>query len=250
MGKLFKLQFRRLFKSKSFYILIAISLIAVLISLAALKAVSSMDTGSIKIETTPGFTALKGGFGNGLLSIILAITTAIFISEDFSSETIKNIYAKGYSHKDVFVVDYFTTLIETAIILTCNMLFSFLVGTMMFGVGNAGENYFFSLIGIFFIAFAYHSIFFAISISLRKPGGSIAFGILGPLVINLIINLVDAILGDKNKFRLSNYWIDGKLSLLTDTNVEIGEIFASIGISLLVMLVCLAISYFVNDKRE
>ena len=103
MTDLLHLEFRRLFRAKSFYICTVISLAMILISAATTKVMLNL----IKVEefeqefgeamTTAlvvptSFSMLKT-IGSSSLSTILAIFLSIFVTEDYTSDTIKNIYA-------------------------------------------------------------------------------------------------------------------------------------------------------------
>lgn len=248
MTNLFRLQFRRLFKSKSFYILLAISVLAIIISISSIKAISSFYPDIT--EPTNGLTELKKGFGNGMLSIILGIMVSLFVCEDFMQETIKNIYAKGYSRKDVYIVDYVVTLVETCIIVFLDDIVSLGFGSAFFGLGTAGSNYFLSILATFFMALVYHSIFFATAISIRRNGGSIAICIIGPLVIELILLFIDSLIFKGKNTNASTYWIDGRLTILGAYNVELIEIGITFLVGALYIMAAIFISYLINEKKE
>lgn len=55
--------------------------------------------------------------------------------------------------------------------------------------------------------FAYTSLFFLIAILFKKTGGSIAVGIIGPLVLSMIISLADTLTHKNPLILLTTGWI-------------------------------------------
>ena len=100
MNNLIKFEFRKLFKSKSFYICLLICIGLVLLSGLTTKImVESREV----IDLPSKYSMLQGAVSFGNITLISAIYTALFVCEDESSNTLKNIYAKGYTRGNVFI---------------------------------------------------------------------------------------------------------------------------------------------------
>ena len=108
MMNLLRLEFRRLFRAKSFYICLAISLVMIIISAATTKMLLNMASseefgeafGSM-LQTPTSFSLLKSTASSSL-TMVLAIFLSIFVTEDYTADTIKNICVikiskKGYA---------------------------------------------------------------------------------------------------------------------------------------------------------
>ena len=262
MNRLLKLEFRRLSQAKSFYICLAISLVLILISaitskilysavqkMTAEDAESLAQLGAAALQKPTGLSLMKE-IGSSSLTLILAIFLSIFVTEEYAGDVIKNVYAKGYSRDVVFFSKYICSLVATLVIVAVDAVFSLVLGKLLFGtIGKAGLHYASSFIALVFVLIGYHTLYFAIAITLRKTGSSIAISILGPLVISLLLTLGNAVI-KSNKIDLSDYWISERLSVLEGANVATKEVWLSFLVAAVVILAAGAIGFFLNRKRE
>ena len=256
MMNLLRLEFRRLFRAKSFYICLAISLVMIVISAATTKMLLNMASseefgeafGSM-LQTPTSFSLLKSTASSSL-TMVLAIFLSIFVTEDYTADTIKNIYAKGHSRDSVFGAKIISAMAAGLIMILVSALFSFAAGKVMFGeVGTMGENYIGSVLAELVILLAYAALYFAIAIAFKKTGASIAVSILGPLLVGLLLSLGNAAL-KSDKISLTDYWLDGRLAILTQANVEGKEVLIGFIIGVVVLLVAGAVGFVVNRSSE
>lgn len=207
MGKLLKFEFRKLFKSKAFYICAVIPIVLVIFSgISASQFYIDPETGKCIYELDE---FLRYTFNSNMIVMISGIFTAIFLCEDDVSGTIKNIYAKGYSRESVFFSKYIVSLVALLIMLSSELLVAFLYGASHFEM-SSNNDLFVRLLGQIVVLISYHALFTAISMWLKKTGGAVALNILGPSLVGLILGTVDIILKLKDKlngFLFSNYWI-------------------------------------------
>jgi len=262
MNKLLKLEFRRLFMSKVLYICIAISLAMLLISAFTSKllyeAMSQIaeedmegmaELGIAALDLPTSLSLLKG-VGSSSLTLILAVFIAIFVTEEYTGDIIKNIYAKGYSRDLVFFSKYLSSLAGSLLIVLADAIFSIIIGKALFGeFGTMGKNYISSFIAILFLIVSYDTLYFAISIAIRKTGGSIAISIFGPIVINLLLNLGNAI-SKSETLDLTEYWIAGRLTTLSYADVTTKAVWMSFLVGGIFLLAFGAVGFFLNRKRE
>lgn len=259
MLKLEKLEFRRLFTAKSFLICLAISLVLILISSLTTKfllnALSSLDPEDAEMIGTaalqmPSSLSLLKEIGSSSLTLILAIFVTIFVTEDYTSDTIKNVYAKGYSRDTVYFAKYLSSLTGTLLFLLADAIFAIVVGKLLFGeFGTAGENYAASFLACIFVLIAYHTVYFTIAISLRKTGGSIALCILGPILVGLLLSLANTLI-KSDTLDLAEYWLPGRLSILSAANVASKEVGIGFAIAIITIVAFGTAGFFLNRKRE
>ena len=207
MAKLLRYQFRRLFKNKSLYICTAVSIAIIFLTALATRALTTFleGSGAPAEVNVGGFVSLKSGMSAGMFTFLAAIMVAIFVSEDYTQETIKNIYGKGYSRGQVYLANYIVSLVEVVILFLAECLIGFAAGSALLGgVGSMGENYILSLLGVLLVVIAYHAIFFGVSISIRKSGGAVALSIIVPVIFDALFMLLDNFLLSKvENFKLS-----------------------------------------------
>ena len=259
MNKLLKLEFRRLFMAKALYICLTISVAMLLISAATTKlllnalSAESIDEmeglGAMALQAPTSLSLLKG-IGSSSLLTILAVFIPLFVTEEYSGDIIKNVYGRGFSRDVIYVSKYLSSLAACMIIILIDAAASLFIGKAFFGeFGTADKNYAASLIAILLLLAAYHAMYFAISVSLRKTGAAIAVSIFAPLLITLLLSLGDAVIKSQ-KFSLTDYWISGRLTILSSSAVPTKEVLIGVLVGALVLLACGAAGFFLNRKRE
>ena len=256
MLRLLRFEFRKLSCSKAFYICLAISVAMCLIVALAMKVALSV------LEHPEDFVGSYGTDGLGMMKHFLdlsnftmmnGIVTAILVCEDYTSESIKNIYAKGYTRHNIFFAKYISTLVASLVMIVVGLLTSFALGFAVFGkAGEMGENYLLSMLVIVLCALAYHAIFFSISITFRKIGGSIALNIVVPVFFQLIVTLLDELLKIKDRISggIAQYALSGRLSILVGNDVAISDVGIGVIVALLFAAIPLVAAYIFNNKRD
>ncbi len=247
MNNMLKFEFRRLIKSKVFLLCLIVSALGVIVVSVTTKLfIAGMTDGdSGKVYALDLLKNLASNY-----SLLAAIFVTLFVCEDYTSETIKNIYSKGYTRPCVFWSKYLSSLAGCLSFILLNIVMEFLLGVIFFdGIGKAGQNYALSILTIILLLLAYHAMYFAFGISIRKTGGAIALSILAPTGIELLLTLADTVYKNK-KFSFFDYWISGRLSAMMDANVAGKEIVAGVIIAVVVIGAFVTASYFVNEQRD
>lgn len=248
MGKLMNFEFRKLFTSKYFYILLGIALGFILIVNLGQFAINSY-AGGIASGLLNAYTTTKGALATSFTTI-LGIFVAIFATADFSNDTIKNIISKGYNKTKVYFSKYLVSLIATFMMMFGAYLVAFAFGALAFGFTTTiDESIVAVFIGQILSMIAYHAIYFALSYSLRKSGAAIALCIIGPLTIRIILGLLDMLFVDKG-ISFSPYWVDGIFNnfagQLTNSDLYLGSFIALP----LYIVAAIGAGYLINFKRE
>lgn len=255
MASLFRYNFRRIFISKYVYILFGVGIAFIAISLLTLKLSAQLvPEGSARdaaLEGLKGLSALKSGANNSMFTILGAILVSIFATEEFTQDTIKNVYGKGFDRKSIFVSYYVVSLIISLSFVIIASLFSFLFAILLQGgMGEAGENYILSLVGLLFVVIAFHAVFFSIAISIRKSGGAVALTIVGPTLVTGLLLLADTLMFKTGDFKLSNFWISNRMSMMEAQNVPMDDIIGTFVSSLVVTAIFLPLGFIINLKRD
>ena len=247
MNNLIKFEFRKLFKSKSFYICLLICIGLVLLSGLTIKI---MAESSDVIDLPSKYSMLQGAVSYGNITLISAIYTALFVCEDESSNTLKNIYAKGYTRGNVFVSKLIVSLLSILIFtFTCMIVAYFFGKTTWINSSICIDNLALDILAQVLLLIAYHSLFFIISFTNGKTGLSIALNIVGPILISMVLTMIDAFLKLDN-FKISSYWIDSLLSYLGQTTLTNQNILVAIVMGIIYFFVFITIGFILNKKKE
>lgn len=242
MRKLLKFELRKLRKSKSFWVCNIVIAGMILLNIVSAKSVMS-DNGLVERYTT--YEALKNFVSYGMLSMMMAIFTAIFVCEDFAGGTIKNIFSRGYKRTDVYISKYIVTTIASLNFCMVSIISILIFGNMLLeGNVQVDRKCIESILTQLVILISYNTLFFVISVLSGQVGMSVAFNIMGPSLIGLGLALVDSFL-KLEKFKLGDYWLE-KLLVNMQSNTFDSK---TVGMSLCISIVfALAVS-FVGVKR-
>lgn len=248
MKNLLKLEFRKLKHRKSFYIcssvILSILLLSALIINATLKLMPEMGV----LISNSGIDLLLEGLDNSYFTLIMGIFTVLFVCEDYSGQIVKNIYARGYSQKNVYLSKLIATLVAASIVFLAVEVFAFLVGTLFFGVGEVENAKFLALLALQYIAaMAQVAFAFFVAASFGTIGVSLTTVILAPTVMSLLLTMVDALLRFDN-FKLANYWVSSFLSDLSSLSLSIERMLACLVGSLAYIAIFVFAGMFFNKK--
>lgn len=274
MKALLKFELRKLLRNKAFFICLGIAVALITISLLINKVI--FDSGLIEYaeqeipeeyaeQYAESLSALKESF-NGIMMlknllantsnllnntlVISGITISLIVCEDFTGDTIKNIYSKGYSRTQVYFAKLVSSLIAFMAIILSGMILSFGLGSLLLdGVGPVGKNFALSIVCIFLVALAYFMIYYSIAMLFKKTAPSIVLCILGPLGLTLILELIDMV-KKTDKFNVSDYWIVGVSNNLSAIDVDNQYIIAGFIVPIVIIAGFGALSYFLNEKRD
>ena len=276
MGKLIRFEYNKLFRQRSFYICLIISIALIIVSTATIKLlerfVSGMtteNTATISVEMSEAeaddmeavadvFTYNTGwgisgsAAGMGSCSIILCVFLSIFSCSEFEEGTIKNIVSRGYNRTKIYFSKYISAMTGSLIILVMVYVAAFCMGSILWESGSPGRTP--EMIGYYLIGYlSYATFYFFIAMLFRKIGFSIAIGIVGPTFLDVSLSLLNMLL-KLDKVKISDFWIDGCLtdiSRISGPNPPDTKRLTIILICLLAYLVVLfGAGLLIGKKRE
>ena len=250
MKKLIIFEFRKLFKSKYFYIISAISVVFVLISGLTNKAIfDSLIKNGETVQPYSSYLFTKGALG-GTYTMLIAIFVALFATEDSASGTLKNIYAKGYTRSQVYFSKYVVSFIAVLIMSAITVVFAFGYSNSIWGNSlEITDNVLLVVVGQFLGIATYHVIFFAISTIFSKVGSAIALNIIGPMAVSLVLGLGDAFIKSENT-KLTSYWIDSLFSNFTSSVSNQKMMVTGIILFIVYTGVAIFVGIIMNRKKE
>ena len=251
MNKLIRFEFRKLFKSRYFYVIGVISLFFILLTGVTYSVIKMIAAGDPNIPVVSAYYFIKGALGNNF-TILMGIFVAIAATEDNASGTMKNVIGKGYSRLKVFLSKYIVSFTGVLIISLLVVALAFGYGLIAFDKTPVDENVAVVIFGQLVSLIAYHAMFYAISSGFGKIGPAIAVSIIGPMGVTLALTLADTAVTTAKlpaEAKPSNYWLSSLFNHFTSTPNPIGDgpcfalLFGYFAISLL-------IGFLINRKRE
>lgn len=247
MKKLMKFELRQLFRMKSFYICLLISMAFTALSVIV-NVFIAKETGTQQ-GSALAFDSLLSVVSNGQLEILLAVFVSLFICSDYMEGTIKNVISHGFSRGQVYFVKYIILILTGWIFAICDMVLSFVMMVAMRGVGTPSTNLLSVLLINFLIIVAFVSLFQFFAVFFRKNGGAIAVGIVFPLCLSIVITVFQALLRNTN-LDLSMVSLSGCLSVLSGASVTVKQMGISILSGVAYILLFGIAGMFVIRRRE
>jgi ABC-type transport system involved in multi-copper enzyme maturation permease subunit len=246
---LIKYELKRLFKSKGFYILLAVciglSIISILTQNLIYKA--SLETDNpITIYST---ASIKSSFSGSMVMMIAAIFTAIFVTDEYQTGTIKTVMSKGFSKNQIYLSKYLSSLLATLLFYISSILVTALLANHFFDTTLVDSTMTSSFIVSLIIVIAYHTIYFSISIVTRKLGISIALNIVGPSLVGLVLGMGDALINSES-FKFTSYWLDSLLSNVAKIEATSNSLTQGAILGVIYLAIACAIGVFLNKKKE
>ena len=250
MSRLIKLEFRKLFSSISYYICLVV-ILAMLLLTSVISKISFEQLNQIA-----NFNAVKvarTALDNSMLSLISGIFLAVFVSQDESLGTIKNIVSRGYSRTKIYFSKYIVSLVSVLLYALIVLIIGFIFGLSVSGVGTINSDFFVSIIGQILVVIGFHALFFMFSTIFNKNGIIITLNIATPLIIKLVLGLLDSFLLKKDVkigFQFGDYWLDGLMSSFNAKTMNAGELTGSIIMTLIYIIVFITLGLMVYRKKE
>ncbi len=207
MNKLISFEARKLRKSKYYYILTAVSVLLVLIPILTAQLLNNYITSSTGEKLTVSAYSMAKSSLNESYFYIVAIFTAMFVVDDVTQGTMKNIIGKGYSREQVYFSKYLVSLGAVLLMSLLTVAVSFFSSWIIWGNSEPiGDNVPLIVLGQLLGVAAYHALFFTVSYFFGKTGPAISVCLLGPMLVSLVLSLINLLL-KKSDFKLSDYWL-------------------------------------------
>ncbi|MCR5500478.1 MAG: ABC transporter permease [Acetatifactor sp.] len=246
MGKMIRFEMDKLLHRKSFYICMIIGALLVVIGAKTAASLAEAEESIAPAVTAWGTAA--GAVNTGNLLLLMAIFTAIFVCDDFDQNTLKNIYSKGYSRGTVYAAQFVVSLFAAGIMFAVDVIAGFVAGQQFGKTGAVGQYPRVILLQLIVMA-AYHTFFFMMSVIVGKVGTAIALGIVAPMIVTLVLNLITDLLKIKD-FSFGKYWLDAHLSTVSEVSSSMGKLTLAVVASLVYAVVFGIAGSVISRRRQ
>ena len=240
MGRLRKFQLRNLFKQKSFYVCMF-----VIIGLSVLMTISNAlitNLTAIKASKSNSNDTLLAFINPGHFDTILTVFVALFFSLDVSNGTMKNIIARGFSRKQVFITKYTTTIIGVSIMFILSFIISYLISIIVGNTLVSIDSDTLSKIFVYYVALiGLTSLYSFISTIPSKSSGALVACLLTSFLVPGILVMIDALLKLKKCFTISQFWI---------ANAYNNETFEAFIISFIYTALSIILGIIIYSRKE
>lgn len=192
MMRLLRADFYRLFRSKLFY-----ALVVVYAAVALVFTFNSYAMYRAGYEASAFSTLMNGmGGGMGMLGILIALFSAVFVGHDYASGAVRNKIMAGCGRLKIYWSKLVCVTFAGLCVYLAYQLTGLAVGAPLMGFGEEGAvvaGYFF--LGLFLVL-AYSAVFTALVMLTQSTTVSLIVGIIAPLVVSLLsINVLGELQG-------------------------------------------------------
>ena len=233
MFNLLKADFYKLKRSKAFWILNAVAIAMDVISVIAVKISAGRLASDPNVpDATQAQLSAMGKSASGvwmmvtqlpMISLLVGIFAAIFITSEFTHGTMKNILSKGSQRGKVYSSKFITCGFVSIIMLLVNWVVLAVLGSIVWGfdpqgAASASKLAVYCLI-MLLLVLSYTAIFTFIAMSIRSNGGTVAINVIISVMMSTLLNLINTIVG--HNVDLTKYWIDGPINSLSSSNAAL-----------------------------
>ncbi len=244
MGKLLKFELRKVFRSKSLYICTAITVFLVLIVALTTKIAES------EVDIVPTASSLtKSSFSEMNAILLSSIFVSIYICEDYSLGTIKNIYGKGYTRNQVYFTKYIVSLIASLIMTLSCFIVGYLCGLIFSHKGTLEKDVIISVLLQLLVSIGFLSCHYFVSMSIGRLGICLAINIVAPTFVKAVLALID-IATKWEKFHFSDYWLGNMLNAVQASEIPAKTQWTALIGALVYIAIFLVSGFFINRRRE
>ncbi len=228
------------------------SIILICLSVLSLFMAKNLwDNAGEDILSMPTATSLTiSALSSCSFSLILAIFTALFVSEDNSEGIIKNIYSKGYDRVKVFFSKMIAVSAYCIVMAIICYGIAFIGGIVLFPTGKKVEVSELAVVPVqLLLMLAYTCLYALVASVSRKSGGAIAGCIVTPMLIALVIGLIDSLLNLKN-FTFGTYWLESLFSSVNIQNPSSESLLVGGFGAVIYMVIFVFLGIFLSNKIE
>lgn len=211
MLKCVKYEVRKILNNPWFYIGVLVAIVLLGISTFTVAYAKNhpdvIPDGTVQDLTVSGFHSLQDALNTGSFSLILAVVISVYVCSNFSQGLLKNELVCGFSRQKLFLGKYVATLIVSDIAALVVMLGSFIIGSVLGGVGEAGTSRLvLNLVAQIVLMNGYASIFFFVASLVKKTLPAVLVNLFLPTVIGTILSYSELLF--HSKVHLYRVWLD------------------------------------------
>ena len=246
MRNLLRFEYHKIFRQKSFYVCFGI--VFGMIFLNALLMKSLQDGEADVVFRAAEFC--ESALSSASFSMILGIFTALFVCDDYSNNTLKNIYARGYSREKVYVSKYIASASVSLVMAVLCVAFAFALPIAIGGSEIALDSRLIgNLLAQLVVILGYHALYFAVAMFIGKVGGSVAFNLVGPSLILTALTLITSLLKIET-LSFGNYWLDSAMKSLSAGSTDGSLLVRAVVMAAVYIGILIGGGLMLNHKKE
>lgn len=212
------------------------------------EAIAEITEGGTSLPLS-GSAFMLAFLSSSNFSLITAIFVAIAVCGDYDAQIVKNVYARGYSRGQCYFSKMIYTFTAATIMFAALFAASALIGAAVFGLDDVQGKTFLLVAMQYIVSMAEVALYFAISSSIRKLGGSIPVCIFAPMLISLLLELADTAL-KTDGFKVASVWFSSFEIDLTNIAIGTERIVVCAVLSVVYAAAFIVIGYAINRKTE
>lgn len=202
MGRLLKFEYRRLFKSVSFYVFFAI------IAGVSFIRISSASDDYYGYARNYVSDYILSAYSNTNMILLLAVFIPLYICKNFSHGTVKTVCSKGYGFEKLAFAQLIVVLSVTVAYCICCLLCETIFSALFFKHSGSFDGVIRSLVLQTLCILSFACVFFGLTESVAKNGGAIALNLvffaMGSLAFSLIETILYKLGVDTN---ITDFWL-------------------------------------------
>lgn len=236
MIKLLKFELRNMTRQRIIYVLVVGMLIL-------LSLLNNTPAGRLEYFHSIGYgieDMIVGTLTSCNFTSFMAAIVAFIVCRDYEQNIMKNVYAKGYSHKQVYTAKFIFVMIVTSIICLLTIIVGSIEALMVFGPSKT--DILVIMIAQFVAMLAYSAFGYMVCQLLKKTGFSIILLLLVPPLGGLLLDQIDYMI--PFDFSFGDLWISQTMAYIHGGTITNREIVLSFITSFIYIAGC----YFVGLK--
>ena len=257
MKDLLRLEFRKLRTQKSFYIILAIMFVLVVISALTTKLLENLAAEINEVGealggesfNASGESVLLGFVSSSAFLTLTAIFVPIVVCDDYGNSIVKNIVSRGYTRTDFYFAKLIYLIVVTSVMFLVSSAVAAIFGALLFGIGGDTGKIALLIAVQYLACVASVTLYFAISSMIKKLGGAIAICIFAPMILSLVLSLIDSAVNFES-FSIADYWLSSFTTSLSDIAVVTKRIIVCAVFSIVYACVFAAVGYAFTNRAE
>ncbi len=230
MRKLLKFELKNFLGQKTVYILVAAMIVL-------LSLMNNTPKGRLEYYHSIGYgleDMIVGALTSCFFTSFMAAIVAFAVCRDYERNVMKNIYAKGYTHKQVYLAKFIITMIVTGIICLFTIIVGVIEALMVFGPGKT--DIFLIMLAQFVAMLAYSAFGYMVCQLVKKTGFSIIILLLVPPLGGFLLDQIDMLI--PFNFSFGDLWITQTMSYIHSGTIDGREIAMSFVTSIVYIVGC------------
>lgn len=210
MKRLLAFEFRKLFRRPTFYACLSICLCGTLLAYLTNRGAQALMQALDPTMYLSLYEALLPSLANGVLPWAGGIFAILTVCYDFDNKTLKNIFARGFSRRQLFYAKLLVSLSATAMMAAACLLLNLLLCSLTFYADAAPyQRLPILLLGQLIVLLGYTALGLLLGFLIKRTGKAVALLFVIPLAVSAVLSVADLYNSIvQNNLTLSIFWLD------------------------------------------